>query len=1154
MTARLRLLTLTLLFAALSAPAFAQDEKAPERRLDLEEVRELRKQTAENASFSDELRAGILELYDAAISSFESAAAFESEARNHLREKAGVSRMVDALRAELEQPDRQPRLRLPEDATVDRAEAELERERSHLAANRAALRDLERLAEERAGSRNEISRRLGALDQGIESINDELRSTSERDAHPELKNAARSALLARREAATREIEVSRAKLDLLNARGALLPWRIDQAQRRVAYSEKLVAMLEDATQELRRNDAQAWLRRVVEQCDEAAAETEVLNEVADETRRIAELLWASDGLEARLEEAARDVELMRKNLSDLDRIIQLTRRKYQAFGHRGSIQRWWPEIPDDFPKPGEVANRIVELEQTIPEVQHKLIRFEQQRSKSRSLRTQILEDLEAEEKTDDEPRLRHLAQGLFDTRRELLDYLIQLSGRYSNLLAELESVSRRYQSEEERVRDFLYERLLWVRSVPRPIVPRPGDVGSALLWLVNGSNLKEVAVAIGHDLKRFPGRGAGFVVAFGLLLWLRRPMRRRLETLAGAVASPETDSFRATLEALLYTVLLAAPLPLALRLVSEVLPHSDASPFLFSAGGALWYVASIAALFELARQGLSPHGLAKAHFHWPTRIIRPIHRGLLWREIVFLPLIYIAVQMGEAGMRLDSPRELLVYNNSLGRVAFILATAILGFSLLTLFRPRKRVEGSDRDPEVAWLRRLYVYAYPVIVLGALVPALLAAIGFYITGYLLAYQMLRTAWLLTILLIVSGLLWRWRDVGLRKASETSADEAAPDHLPAAESQVRKLFRFAIVLAGAVGLYAIWSEADPTLQMMKRVQIWPRVVLLEPAETDALASLPRAEGKPVDADAAPEGETPSTPAASGAPVPVAPTAGDGGGSEGAAPLTLWHLLEAVLAGIVTAVLVRNIPGLLELILRRRTHLDRGARIALSTLVRYTILILGVSVAFGVLGVSWSKIQWLAAALTFGLGFGLQEIVANFVSGLILLMERPVRVGDAVTVGNLQGRVSRIQIRATTISLWDQSEMIVPNKEFITTKLINWTLSDSRRRIDIPLRVAYGADLEKVKETLLQVAADHPDVFDDPPPQALLLDFGDDAVKFELRYFVDFGMGLRTRDELHMRIDHAFRENGIDFALPKLDIRIPRRSEGRNPRGAG
>jgi potassium efflux system protein len=202
------------------------------------------------------------------------------------------------------------------------------------------------------------------------------------------------------------------------------------------------------------------------------------------------------------------------------------------------------------------------------------------------------------------------------------------------------------------------------------------------------------------------------------------------------------------------------------------------------------------------------------------------------------------------------------------------------------------------------------------------------------------------------------------------------------------------------------------------------------------------------------------------------------------------------------------------------------------------------LGITATFTLLGLTWDRIQWLAAALTFGLGFGLQEIVANFVSGLILLLERPVRVGDAVTIGNLQGRVTEIQIRATTITLWDRSEMIVPNKEFITSKLVNWTLSDSKRRIDVPLRVAYGADVKRVKQVLVDVASQHPDVLDDPPPVALMTEFGDDAMKFELRFFTEFGVGLGTKDAVHMAIDEAFRKEGISFALPSLNIQMPRR----------
>jgi potassium efflux system protein len=159
----------------------------------------------------------------------------------------------------------------------------------------------------------------------------------------------------------------------------------------------------------------------------------------------------------------------------------------------------------------------------------------------------------------------------------------------------------------------------------------------------------------------------------------------------------------------------------------------------------------------------------------------------------------------------------------------------------------------------------------------------------------------------------------------------------------------------------------------------------------------------------------------------------------------------------------------------------------------------------------------------------------------------MEQPIRVGDAVTIGNLMGRVTRIQIRATTITLWDRSEMVVPNKDFITTQLINWTLSDSKRRITVPLRIKYGADLQRVKALLFGIAKQHPAVLDDPAPQVVLIEFGNDAVQFDFRTFVDFGEGEKTKDELQMTIDTVFRREGIELALPQLSIQLPAQGSG-------
>ena len=378
--------------------------------------------------------------------------------------------------------------------------------------------------------------------------------------------------------------------------------------------------------------------------------------------------------------------------------------------------------------------------------------------------------------------------------------------------------------------------------------------------------------------------------------------------------------------------------------------------------------------------------------------------------------------------------------------------------------------------------------------------------------------------------------------LLAAEDEDESETKLAELEVVEKQTRHLFRFAIVGVLTIGLFSIWSDALPMLQLLKRVQLLPRIELLE-ATVDPLAALGAVKeaGEP-SAPQKTDGGSESPESAAPIPIPGSPPPATAGTAPDASqPLTLWLLLEAILAAAITVILVRNLPGVIEITLKRRTTLDGGARFAFSALARYSITIIGTIAVFGLLGVTWGKVQWLAAALTFGLAFGLQEIVANFVSGLILLIERPVRVGDVVTIGTLMGKVSRIQIRATTITLWDRSEMIVPNKEFITTKLVNWTLSDSKRRIEIPLRVAYGANLEQVKDLLVAAAEAHPLVLDDPTPQALLLTFGDDAINFELRFVVDFGNGIKAKDDVQMAIDHAFRDHGIEFAIPQLKLQL-------------
>ena len=222
--------------------------------------------------------------------------------------------------------------------------------------------------------------------------------------------------------------------------------------------------------------------------------------------------------------------------------------------------------------------------------------------------------------------------------------------------------------------------------------------------------------------------------------------------------------------------------------------------------------------------------------------------------------------------------------------------------------------------------------------------------------------------------------------------------------------------------------------------------------------------------------------------------------------------------------------------------RSKLQRGAAPTISMLVNYAVLTLGFFLAVSAAGIQLSQFAIVIGALSVGIGFGLQNVVNNFVSGLILIFERPVKVGDTVEVGALMGVVSRIGIRASVVRSYDGAEVIVPNGDLISSQVINWTLSDRRKRIKVPIGVAYGSDPEQVRETLLKVGADHPDTIDDPGPMALFTGFGNSSLDFELRVWTaEFDSGVRIQSELGSSIYRALAEAGIEIPFPQQDVHL-------------
>ena len=225
-------------------------------------------------------------------------------------------------------------------------------------------------------------------------------------------------------------------------------------------------------------------------------------------------------------------------------------------------------------------------------------------------------------------------------------------------------------------------------------------------------------------------------------------------------------------------------------------------------------------------------------------------------------------------------------------------------------------------------------------------------------------------------------------------------------------------------------------------------------------------------------------------------------------------------------------------------KKTRLDRGARDASVTTLGYVGIAVAILVALSIAGVEFTNLAIIAGALSVGIGFGLQNIVNNFVSGLILLVERPIRTGDWIVVGSTEGYVKKISIRSTQIQTFDRADVIVPNSELISGQVTNWMLSDPWGRVKVPVGVAYGSDTAKVMQILIDVANKHPQVMNNypgiPEPRVLFLGFGESSLDFELRCFIrDVDRRLVTRSDLNLAIDAAFREAGIEIPFPQRDL---------------
>lgn len=251
------------------------------------------------------------------------------------------------------------------------------------------------------------------------------------------------------------------------------------------------------------------------------------------------------------------------------------------------------------------------------------------------------------------------------------------------------------------------------------------------------------------------------------------------------------------------------------------------------------------------------------------------------------------------------------------------------------------------------------------------------------------------------------------------------------------------------------------------------------------------------------------------------------------------------------LLTLLLLICVVLLVEALLRRffimrllrRTHMEPALQYAVGRIVGYGVMALGFYIAFQTAGINLSSLAFLAGAIGVGLGFGLQNIISNFISGLIVLAERPIAIGDRIEVGHVAGRVVKISLRSTTVLTNDNIAIIVPNAEFITQRVVNWTHGDPKVRFHIPVGVAYGSDLDKVRLLMLEVAAEHPKAMKSPEPGVFLMGFGDSSLNLELAVWTTEMAHSPDlfRSELNFALERKFRANKIEIPFPQRDLHL-------------
>lgn len=1078
------------------------------------------KEIEESSGLDEALKGELLSIYREALQELSRGLELSGRAADFTLRIHAAGDDLAEVKAELEQPLPDLELGISPAAPLIGAQRVLTEAEAELADRQSRMDELEQEQQNRAERRRVIPELVAAAQSKLDANRESEAGSNDAASLIEARRIARRA----RESALRdELAALQAELSAYDARAEILVARRDLAARKLAQQKKLVTALRSVMQEIRRLEKDKAAQEAQEARERAARAHPTIKELLNQNIDLAQEKMK---LGERLEQSGTAVEKTRTELEDRVSESKRLREILNIVGQAPELGVVLRAARSKLPNPRDYERELHRDQKEIAAAQ--IRQFEL--SRASAALAMVDDEVDAvlaklEPGTDDvlRERVATAAREQFQTRKKLVDELQIMLDRLIGDLSKRSQDCKALVVESTALTELINENVLWIQSLAPLGSDDPGLIRTGVVRLAQPRSWSDGLKNLGNTLRNNPLEAAMGGAAIVVLILLQPFLRRDLRSIRDRVGRASTDLFRDTLRAFAWTLLLAAPGPLLLTLLREAISSSSvvheyqhALVVALKRAAITWF--AVGFVWHMARR----NGLAEVHFRFRPEVVGVLRRTTFWMLVLLVPIAglstFLAVTPDEMGLKY------------FGRVVFMVRSALMTAFMAYLLRPSGPI--LDRFLEQTrggWLDRLRFIWYPLIILMPLSLVALAGMGYYFTAGQLELRTQNT-WILLLSLIVGHLLvMRWllvaaKHLALEKA-ESHAKRSPPASVPAAagaapvvvehpeltageiSAQTRQLLRTLVGFIFVVGIWWNWADTFPALRFLENYKVFDNTVV---------QTVSGGDGKS-------EGGTTTTQVLG-------------------KPITLADCVAAAVALIFTVVLAKNIPGVLEITVLQRLPLEPSARYAITTVCSYLITIVGLAISFGALGIGWSKVQWLAAAVTFGLGFGLQEIFANFVSGLILLFERPIRLGDTVTVGDISGTVTRIRIRATTITDADRRDLVVPNKEFIVGRFINWTLTDDTLRVVIPVGVAYGADIEQVRTIMTRVAIDHPDVNLEPKPRSFFLGFTENALKFELRLYVsgpsDASM---VQNDVGGAIYREFQKAGIALAHPMREIRV-------------